>query len=278
MDKIGLVGDLTTNKYILCEVRSNWEKLLHKNNKQNINTNLSINTRFFITPIEQLDAITPLPEQEGPEQGTLQLLEMFELKELAYVITLHDWGLFNALHPYELFYQVFGRHKYNRITANLDMFMRRFNEMQYWVCTELCLCENIAKRVTLLRKFIKLASLCKEYKNMNSFFAIIMGLSNVAVSRLSQTWEKLSNKSKKMFSEFERLMDPSRNHREYRLLVEQLNPPIIPFLPLLLKDMTFTHEGNKTFSNGLVNFEKMRLLSATIRTMRKCRSNKLGKI
>ena len=111
---------------------------------------------------------------------------------------------------------------------------------------------------------------------MNSFFAIVMGLSNVAVSRLSNTWEKLPNKFKKMFSEFERLMDPSRNHRQYRVLMEQLTPPIVPFLPLLLKDMTFTHEGNKTISNGLVNYEKMRLLSATIRTMRKCRRNQLG--
>lgn len=30
---------------------------------------------------------------------------------------------------------------------------------------------------------------CKEYRNMNAFFAVIMGLSNPAVSRLSQTWE-----------------------------------------------------------------------------------------
>ena len=30
---------------------------------------------------------------------------------------------------------------------------------------------------------------CKEYRNLNAFFAIIMGLSNPAVSRLSQTWE-----------------------------------------------------------------------------------------
>ncbi len=102
-----------------------------------------------------------------------------------------------------------------------------------------------------------------------------MGLSNVAVSRLTNTWEKLPNRCKKMFSEFEQLMDPSRNHRQYRVLMEQLTPPIIPFLPLILKDMTFTHEGNKTLSNGLVNFEKMRFLSATIRTMRKCRRNQL---
>ena len=54
--------------------------------------------------------------------------------------------------------KVFGRHKFNKITANLDLFMRRFNEVQFWVCTEICLCHNIGKRVTLLRKFIKLAS------------------------------------------------------------------------------------------------------------------------
>ncbi|KAK0155939.1 Rap guanine nucleotide exchange factor 5 [Merluccius polli] len=33
--------------------------------------------------------------------------------------------------------------------------------------------------------------------------------------------------------------------------------PKIPFLPLLLKDITFIHEGNKTFHDNLVNFEKL---------------------
>ena len=32
-------------------------------------------------------------------------------------------------------------------------------------------------------------SSCKEFQNLHSFFAIVMGLSNIAVSRLSQTWE-----------------------------------------------------------------------------------------
>lgn len=36
-----------------------------------------------------------------------------------------------------------------------------------------------------------------------------------------------------------------------------MSPPLIPFVPLLLKDLTFIHEGNKTYYNGLVNFEKM---------------------
>lgn len=95
-------------------------------------------------------------------------------------------------------------------------------------------------------------------QNLNAFFAITMGLSNMAVARLTQTWERLPSKLKRTFSQFESLIDPSRNQRRYRIFISKLEPPIIPFMPLFLKDMTFAHEGNKTYlENGLINFEKM---------------------
>ena len=59
---------------------------------------------------------------------------------------------------YELIYQVFGRYKFGKITANLDLFLRRFNEIQFWVVTEMVLTNNLSKRVSLLRKFIKIAA------------------------------------------------------------------------------------------------------------------------
>ncbi|XP_062127532.1 rap guanine nucleotide exchange factor 4 isoform X3 [Drosophila sulfurigaster albostrigata] len=162
------------------------------------------------------------------------------------------------------------------ITANLDVFLRRFNEVQYWIVTELVSTQSLSKRVGLVRKFIKLAAYCKEYQNLNAFFAIVMGLSNMAVTRLHQTWEKIPSKFRKIFQEFEALIDPSRNHRAYRVFVGKLQPPLIPFMPLLLKDMTFAHEGNKTSLDGLVNFEKMHMMAQTMRTIRFCRSRSLG--
>lgn len=67
-------------------------------------------------------------------------------------------------------------------------------------------------------------------------------------------------------------------HILYRTYVGKLQPPIIPFMPLLLKDMTFAHEGNKTSVDGLVNFEKMHMMASTMRAMRFCRSRHLGEI
>lgn len=45
-----------------------------------------------------------------------------------------------------------------QITANLDVFLRRFNEVQYWIVTELVSTPSLSKRVGLVRKFIKLAA------------------------------------------------------------------------------------------------------------------------
>jgi len=59
---------------------------------------------------------------------------------------------------YELIYTVFGRSSFERTTANLDLLLGRFNEVQYWVVTEMCLAQSISKRVQLLRKFIKIAA------------------------------------------------------------------------------------------------------------------------
>ncbi|XP_071445766.1 rap guanine nucleotide exchange factor 4 [Hetaerina americana] len=267
-DKLGLPHD----DLVLAEVKSSGERVLFKDNDVSIPTGLSVNGRIFISPKDHLDALTCLPEQECATEGMQADLEMFSTKELAFHMAIFDWNLFCCIHEYELVYHTFGRHHFGKITANLDVFLRRFNEIQYWVVTELCMTPSLGKRVQLLRKFIKLAAYCKEYQNLNAFFAVVMGLSNMAVSRLSLTWEKIPSKFRKMFTEFEALIDPSRNHRAYRLSVGKLAPPIVPFMPLLLKDMTFTHEGNKTCLGGLVNFEKMHMLAQTLRSIRHCRT------
>ena len=65
------------------------------------------------------------------------------------------------------------------------------------------------------------------------------------------------------------------DHTLYDFAIGKLLPPVIPFMPLLLKglimsihhtsyvyvlwllDTTFINEGNETCIDGLVNFEKM---------------------
>nr|XP_057929893.1 rap guanine nucleotide exchange factor-like 1 isoform X2 [Doryrhamphus excisus] len=70
--------------------------------------------------------------------------------------------------------------------------------------------------------------------------------------------------------------DPSRNHKFYRDLITSLRPPLIPFTPLLLKDLTFLHESCKTFHGQLVNFDKMHKVADMVRSIRRYRSGQLA--
>uniref|UniRef100_A0A3B4A803 Uncharacterized protein n=1 Tax=Periophthalmus magnuspinnatus TaxID=409849 RepID=A0A3B4A803_9GOBI len=253
--------------HVLVKMNSAGERAQLKLDSTAVFTALGLNERLFICTSGQVEQL-----QLGPEQGTADVLEHMSSKDIANELISYDWELFTAMDEVELVYYVFGQHKFNgSITANLERCVRRFNEIQYWVVTELCLCEDLVKRAILLKKFIKIAARLKEHRNLNSFFAIMFGLNNSAVQRLHKTWERIPSKIKRVYCQYERLMNPSRNHRAYRLAVAKLSPPYIPFMPLLLK-MTFIHEGNPNYIDKLVNFEKMRMIAKTMKIIRGCRS------
>ncbi|XP_029478248.1 rap guanine nucleotide exchange factor 3-like isoform X2 [Oncorhynchus nerka] len=259
--------------HVLVKMNSMGDRAQLKLDATAVYTSLGLNERLFLCTATQVEQLMPLKEQQGPDQSTIDTLEQMCSKDIASQLTNYDWELFTAMHEVELVYYIFGRHKFQgATTANLERFVHRFNEVQYWVVTEVCLCADLMKRAMLLKKFIKMAAMLKEQKNLNSFFAVMFGLSNSAVQRLYKTWERVPSKTKRVYCAYERLMDPSRNHRAYRLAVAKLSPPYIPFMPLLLKDMTFIHEGNKNYTEKLVNFEKMRMIAKTVKIVRGCRS------
>ncbi|KAK2101679.1 Rap guanine nucleotide exchange factor 3 [Saguinus oedipus] len=172
-------------------------------------TSLGLNERLFVVnPQEVHELHSPTCRSHilsswGP-LGSAEGLDLVSAKDLAGQLTNHNWSLFNSIHQVELIHYVLGpQHLRDITTANLEHFMRRFNELHL-----------------------------KEQKNLSSFFAIMFGLSDSAISRLAHTWEQLPHKVRKLYSALERLLDPSWNHRVYRLALAKLSTPVIPFMPL----------------------------------------------
>uniref|UniRef100_A0A3B4XBQ1 Rap guanine nucleotide exchange factor 5 n=1 Tax=Seriola lalandi dorsalis TaxID=1841481 RepID=A0A3B4XBQ1_SERLL len=219
------------------------------------------------------EILPPLTDSAELSRRSVRLLGI-NTWDVAAALTHLDWSLFKSIHEQELVYYTLSRTPGSH-TAALSVLLQRCNEVQQWVMSEVLMCVSLNKRVQLLKKFIKIAAHCKAQRNLNSAFAIIMGLNTAAVSRLNQTWEKCPGKFKKLFSELELITDPSLNHKAYREAFKRMKPPKIPFMPLLLKDITFIHEGNKTFHDNLVNFEKLHMIADTVRMIRHCQSNEV---
>uniref|UniRef100_A0ABI0NNP1 Rap guanine nucleotide exchange factor 5 n=1 Tax=Bos taurus TaxID=9913 RepID=A0ABI0NNP1_BOVIN len=199
-----------------------------------ISKSLDASGRIYVYRKDLADTLNPFAENEESQQRSIRILGM-NTWDLALELMNFDWSLFSSIHEQELIYFTFSRQGSGEHTANLSLLLQRCNEVQLWVATEILLCSPLGKRVQLVKKFIKIAAHCKAQRNLNSFFAIVMGLNTASVSRLSQTWEKIPGKFKKLFSELESLTDPSLNHKAYRDAFKKMKPPKIPFMPLLLK-------------------------------------------
>lgn len=83
--------------------------------------------------------------------------------------------------------------------------------------------------------------------NLHVFFALQGGLASASIRRLTRTWNSLPAKYSQWASEHAAIVDPGRNYVAYRHKLSHaisVGSPCIPFIGLVLTDLTFTLEGN----------------------------------
>lgn len=92
------------------------------------------------------------------------------------------------------------------------------------------------------------------YSYLPSLLSPLSGLNLAPVARLRTTWEKLPNKYEKLFQDLQDLFDPSRNMAKYRNVLsgQNLQPPVIPLFPVIKKDLTFLHEGERRWAHSVL--------------------------
>ncbi|XP_035537530.1 rap guanine nucleotide exchange factor 5 [Morone saxatilis] len=272
---VGLKMDRAEEDMVLAVVSHTGERRVLQSSDCVYSESLTPQGKLMACRRDLTEILPPLTDSAELSRRPVRLLGI-NTWDVAAALTHLDWSLFKSIHEQELVYYTLSRAPGTGQTAALSVLLQRCNEVQQWVMSEVLMCVSLNKRVQLLKKFIKIAAHCKAQRNLNSAFAIIMGLNTAAVSRLNQTWEKCPGKFKKLFSELELITDPSLNHKAYREAFKRMKPPKIPFMPLLLKDITFIHEGNKTFHDNLVNFEKLHMIADTVRMIRHCQSDQPG--
>lgn len=148
------------------------------------------------------------------------------------------------------------------------------NREMFWVICEILNERNIGRRVKIVKQFVRVADVCSQLRNYNSMFAIISGLGHSCVSRLRRTFEKLKPKYKNQLEKMRSLFDPSKNMSNYRMCLNQTQPPAIPLFPQIKKDLTFTKEGRSIFireTNDLSDDDESGFSQGTIkRTDKSC--------
>ena len=268
LQEFGITNEPSTN-YTLCEVTVAEGGFVKQRTLpdalKNLAERIGLASRYYIKNIHDSEAL--LPDEYTQDLQKESIVTMLQLNpvEVSTQLMVEDFTIFRQIEATEYVEDLFEiKSKYG--TPNLSTFSALVNREMMWVVTEVVSEPSPHKRMRVIKQFIKIARQCKETQNFNSMFAIISGLGHGSVSRLKSTWEKLPGKYQRLFTEMQQLMDPSRNMSRYRNLVnsENVQPPIIPFYPVVKKDLTFIHLGNHSIVDNLVNFEKMRMIAKEV--------------
>ncbi|KAL1778791.1 rap guanine nucleotide exchange factor 6 isoform X2 [Sigmodon hispidus] len=268
VQEFGLTGAPET--YSLCEVSVTPEGVIKQRRLPDqfskLADRIQLNGRYYLKNNMETETLCSDEDaQELLKESQLSVLQLSTV-EVATQLSMRDFDLFRNIEPTEYIDDLF---KLDSKIGNthLRQFEDIVNQETFWVASEILSESNQLKRMKIIKHFIKIALHCRECKNFNSMFAIMSGLNLAPVARLRGTWEKLPSKYDKHLQDLQDLFDPSRNMAKYRNILssQSMQPPIIPLFPVVKKDMTFLHEGNDSKVDGLVNFEKLRMIAKEIR-------------
>uniref|UniRef100_A0A3Q2CCD9 Rap guanine nucleotide exchange factor 6-like n=2 Tax=Cyprinodon variegatus TaxID=28743 RepID=A0A3Q2CCD9_CYPVA len=268
VNEFGLLAAPET--YSLCEVSVSPEGVIKQrrlpDQLSKLADRIQLNGRYYLK--NNMETETLCSDEDAQDllrESQISLLQLSTM-EVAAQLSMRDFELFRNIESTEYVEDLFKLDSSAGCT-NLKQFEEVMNQETFWVASEILKEPNTLKRMKTIKHFIKIALHCRECKNFNSMFAIISGLNLAPVARLRSSWEKLPSKYEKLFEDLQDVFDPSRNMAKYRnvLSSQSMQPPIIPLFPVVKKDLTFLHEGNDSSVDGLVNFEKLRMIAKEIR-------------
>ncbi|XP_053600866.1 guanine nucleotide-releasing factor 2 isoform X3 [Plodia interpunctella] len=192
--------------------------------------------------------------EDTPCYGSVSLrrdtLLDFKATELAEQMTLLDAALFIRITTAEVL--SWPRDQSEESSPNLTRFTEHFNKMSYWARSRILEQDEAREREKYASKFLKVMKALRKLNNFNSYLALVSALDSPPVRRLGWARGVLD-----ALHDHCALIDSSSSFRAYRQALADTQPPCIPYIGLVLQDLTFVHIGNQDLlPDGSINFTK----------------------
>jgi Rap guanine nucleotide exchange factor 1 len=235
MDLINFSHELIANRQI------KWAKLLRKLSYAKVSI-------FKATKLSQPEILAVINRPFAIQNcGLLN----FDSQDLAQQMTLLDMELFQKIEIAEMF--SYARNQRDDHSPNLAIFVQHFNRMSAWVRTQIIRQSKDKYREKYMKKFIWIMRSLMEYSNFNSYLSLLAALQSPEVSRIP-----CLKPLQTTLDELGKVFDSSRSFAAYRQALQAAEPPCIPYIGLILQDLTFCHVGNRDLlnDNSSINFTK----------------------
>lgn len=208
---------------------------------------------------------------DGSNFDVLRLIADHKPRVLAKHMTAIDWEFFSGIEVKEIVFRAWQGDQRHARAPTLSKLAERFDRVSFWIATCILSQETDKDRCAVIKYFIRVMGALHSMRNFNSLMMCLSGLNMSVVQRLKASWEGIKARDRATFDEIDELMTPVSNMGRYRealTALEAEGEPVIPYVAMYLRDVTYVFDGNPDFiGEGKkleINFEKMQLLSVQL--------------
>jgi len=159
---------------------------------------------------------------------------------IAKQITYLDAELFHKIEPAEMLW--WAKDQDPKKSPNVVAFTEHFNKISYWVRSNVLMPNEQKEREKYFLKFIKIMKQLRKMGNLSSYLAILSALDSGPVRRLD--WSK---SLREQLEEHTDIIDSKMSFKNYRAVLAETQPPCLPYIGLILQDLTFVDVGNPDY-------------------------------
>jgi len=207
-----------------------------------------------------MDDNYPHPIIPKTPQDKITFLDIDPVEFTRQMCLLEMEAYFNIL-PYELMVV----NKKNSKSESIKMMTKISIRITQFIITAILSDPDPKKRNTILRHTMNILKKSFEERNFDLVFSVIAALNSSAIVRLSKTWSLLPTKFKDALEYFQNQISHNKNYQKYRHILKTCEKPCIPFFGIILKDITFTEDGNSQYrKETLINISKFRNLAMIV--------------
>jgi len=265
-----IIQDLKSLDYLLFKSFKTFELKIDVNETDNpnqINRAKKINHPFGTNKAKTIMITTKKTLTNKDNEKKVRYFYIFNFKKeaIAQYLTCESYQILSDIPERELYNKNFSTKDKDIKAPHIKKIFDRYEKLTYFIIEDICSYDYISERVDIIEKWIKIANICQELKNYNDLIMLNTLFCHYLLKKnLKKTWAKLSKKSINFLDKINKFCSGVQCYKNIRNEIFKCKGPYVPYIGILLKQLTYIEEKKYIINNNNINIDKLTELNKTI--------------
>ena len=207
-----------------------------------------------------------LQKQNNKKSFYFHVLDWNET-QIAQQLSYISYSLLLNINKDELYNKHYLLDNKKELSPNVMKVIERSDKLFLFILEDICSYYNLQTRIKVVEKWVNIALKCKEMNNLNDLMSFNILFQNHELKKLKETMKRISPKAKSIIKQIISFCSFEQRYQHFRNTIQECinnKRSYIPYLGILLKDISFYEESMDYIKNNLINIEKLKIINNLI--------------